>query len=393
MNSNKESRSGNSPTIVAKKPNREFENIDLLQHLMGDSKRETSGRSDIPSEQSSCLRNSTDGVLTPNAHNSQIQSPTPSLESDHNELVEQPLSISTAPLPYRASSLPKMIVSGSVSPECQIDLPDHSDKSLVVLRSSSSPSSHAATPQIGRPHTRPVSEPNPGLNALFQQPLRLKSYSTSDHTGLVPLQATTSGSSSGSPSLLDSLSATSSMTSLRSQMSELGAYSESSRTESQTSQYSTAQHRPVLASYSSDPGIKAEQYIKGKTSRVLPVTEPRNQRIALSYLSAYYARVADQPAHVIEPVPSGSGSGGLPNFEGTTPKASQLIGVTVERTRSGSPSSTTTDLDSLASAEDALAAFPPPDAGLMIVTPEIASRRDEADSQAWQRKTKMLQLD
>lgn len=43
MNSNKESRSGNSPTIVAKKPNREFENIDLLQHLMGDSKRETSG--------------------------------------------------------------------------------------------------------------------------------------------------------------------------------------------------------------------------------------------------------------------------------------------------------------------------------------------------------------
>ncbi|KAI1773621.1 hypothetical protein F4818DRAFT_421138 [Hypoxylon cercidicola] len=388
MNPHKERRSSDSPAIMAKKPEREFENVNLLRSLMGDSKKETSGRSAMStltsSEQFSYQRNSTDGLSAPNTSNSQIQPPVLSPENDHGKPAGQPPSISTAPPPYRTSSFPRMTVPGSVSSQCQADLSDHSYKSLVVLRSSSSPSSYAASPQIQKSHTRPVSEPNPGLNALFQQPVRLKPYSTSGPTGSG--LHTTGESGLRGASLQDSLSTTSSMTSLRSHVSEWGTYSESSRPLSQASQHSTMQHRPVPASHSSDLGIKAVQNLKGKTSKDSPVMELRNQRIALSCLSAYHAQISDQATHVIEPVSLNSGDGDLPSFEG------ELKRVTAERTRPGSPSSNTTDTDSLASSESMLATQCL-DSGLMTMTPEIVSRRYVADSQAWQRKSRMLQVD
>ncbi|XXH04349.1 hypothetical protein Hte_010763 [Hypoxylon texense] len=357
MNPHKGRQASNSSSLVAEEPESKFENIDLLQHLIGDSKRKSTGRYDTPSEQSLRLRDSTDGVPTNN-----------------------PPSISAAPSSYRESSLPEMAISESISTKIQADSSDHSYKSLIVLRSSSTPSLHAASPQIQRLHARPVSEPNLGLNALFQQPARLKSHSESVPTGTVALPKS-SGSSSASSSLRESLYTTSSMTSLHSPISELDAYSEISRPESHTSQQSTTHHRPALASYSSDPDIKAKQNLKDttKTSIDLSILEPRNRIIALSCLSAYYARLADQPARVKESVPLESGD-------------SHSLGSEGIPSRPGSPSSTAADPDSSASTEDLLAPQPP-NSGLMIVTPKIATRRDVADSQAWQRKTRMLQVD
>lgn len=294
-----------------------------------------------------------------------------SLESDCSEPAEQQPSISPAPPPSRASNFP-----GRVPPQCPPDSSPHSFKlSPVVPRPSSLATPETTSSQIQRPSTWPVSEPNPGLNALFQQPVRLKkTYSA----------PSTSGSSSDTRSSQHSLFTVSSITSLRSTISEQSVYSEASRPDSSTSQRSA---RPTLALSSSNTGVgvKVEQILRGKMSTA---AEPRDQRIALSHLSAYHARISDESSRAIESVLHGVGDDDSSSIEDTTSAICQLK----ETTGPQLTSSTTIDLDSLESS-GGVGATQSPDSGLMVMTPEIENRRCVADSLAWQRRTRMLQID
>ncbi|KAI1758858.1 hypothetical protein GGR53DRAFT_528325 [Hypoxylon sp. FL1150] len=377
MNSHKERRSGTNLAVVAKEPEREFENIHLLQDLMGGSKKQTLGRHAAPNRHSSCPSNSSGEIPPSNTCSHQPKSSvaslrsTTSLTSDHRESARQLPSISTAPQPSRTSSCLQWNADSS----------PRSYKSPVVPRSSSLTTPDTPTSsQIQRPSTQPTSKPDPGLSALFQQPVRLKSYSAS----------TGSGTRSSTRSSQDSLFTTSSMTSLHSTVSGWSAYSEPGRPDSQTSQHST---RPVLALSSSNSGVKAEQDRRGKTSRNSPAAEPRDQRIALSHIYAYHARMSDGPARAMESVLGDTRADeDLSSFEGATPLAPQLKGTGEETTEPQSPSSDTNNPDSLEST-DSVPTTQSPDSGLMVVTAEIENRRYVADSQAWQRRTRMLQVD
>ncbi|KAI0156717.1 hypothetical protein GGR52DRAFT_198561 [Hypoxylon sp. FL1284] len=285
---------------------------------------------------------------------------------------------------YMASSLPL-----SISQERQASLSAQRNKTPIMLRSSCSVLFHTASSQAQTLPIQPVSEPDSGMRVLFQHPIRPKSNSTSDPSREIPLHTTAGISHSRSASLQSSMSKTPGTAYLRSIFYKRVSSRKSSSLEPQAFQCSRTQHRAVLALSSSDPGAKAVHDPRD-TERDLPVMKPRDDRVALAHISTYYARMTE-PGHMKKPVQSGPTGDSPPGIKSTAWTVSQLKKATKEQIRP-ELASPVTSCPGSESARNYLLTARSPDSGPMIATPRSTSGKDVADSQAWQRKTRMLQI-
>lgn len=201
-------------------------------------------------------------------------------------------------------------------------------------------SSPNATPQ--EPNTEPAPEFNAGLKALFQQPVRLRPHSAS-----YPI-VRPDDSVLTSPSVQASLTTTPSVKSDRSRVSESSTSGQSSGFQSQTSPSS----------------VESANQPDSKFSRSVYKAESLKKRVALSQLFIYThdPRTSRKPAD--------AGTGEKKTRSASTPSATTMTGLSPPYESATAPQS--------------------PDSGLIVLEPDC--RRGMVDSQQWQRKTRLLQL-
>ncbi|KAL7625952.1 hypothetical protein AAE478_002721 [Parahypoxylon ruwenzoriense] len=323
------------------------------------------GRSPASSEYS--LRNSTDQVSTSNAYGQYSNAP---VRTNRGGLARPLSGIVPKPSSYQTYESSKALVPGNMPLDSRDDFPGRFYKSLDK-------------PQ---PNLTTV-EPNTGLKSLFQEPVRLRAHSASHSNGTVRVQITPKHASSVSPSLPESLSTVSSTTSLSSQVSGLNTHDRPGSSELRTSQPRAHHYALSTASRS---GAGAEREIGQPahtpnygTARTAPTMDSQSHHIGLSQLFVYQARMVQQPsrdARTTSPTPGGAV---LFELESTPPQSA--IPPRIDMARSSVPRSSS----SLLSHQATVAPQPP---GSRPVVPEPGSRRDVVDSKAWQRKTRMFQL-
>ncbi|KAI1373043.1 hypothetical protein F4677DRAFT_235814 [Hypoxylon crocopeplum] len=367
-------RLNKAATTTAGEPETRFENVNLLKSLLGDKEKESS---ESP-KHSISLGTSTDKSIESDDYEKNAQSPTTCVEGDHMGMTR-----------YQADDLSETSVSGNVSPGSLGSFSSRSHKSLDTPRSSLS---DTTTSKIQRPYTEPGSEASKGLKALFQEPVRLKSYSTSYPSRPVYSQTSPDHPSPTSPSLLDSPSTMSSITSLASYIYERRTDDGMSSIEFETAQLHATQHRPLLTSSQSEQRTEGIHRPDSQTSRNSQAQYSRSQRIALSQIFVYQARVTSTPV-VDEMSATPTYGKDIPlGLECASSQFHQSTSTEGELTRHASISSVVA-LDSSAPHESTIDPQDPQpsNSGLMILEPD--NRRGVVDSQAWQRKTRLLQLD
>ncbi|KAH9992389.1 hypothetical protein F4779DRAFT_609228 [Xylariaceae sp. FL0662B] len=353
---------------------KEFENVDLLKSLMSD---ENKGRSTASLQHSSTPRSSADNhSIGSKARGRPKPSPISSQENDCGKVVEPP---SGACQPRES---PEMVVPRGTPPSRSVTPLD------LIQRPNPPVHFNTTSSQEQVPCTVPTSMPTTGLQALFQQPVRLKSKPESSLNGSGYLRdATIYGDSVPYRNLP---STTPSTESLRSQGSRLSMQNPPTSHGFQAFRPNSPHKSPGRPLHSDQLNKLASQPVLGHSAeKEAAVTSDQNSQSrsnGLSQLFVYQSRP-------IKKSPNGSSNSPAPDstvlceLESTTTASVKPTGVETTSARSASTSSSAeTQSSSLCEIAENPQSL---DSGLPVSEP--GRRRDMVDSEAWQRRTKMFQ--
>ncbi|KAI1074330.1 hypothetical protein F5B20DRAFT_440622 [Whalleya microplaca] len=369
---------------------KESENIVLLKSLMGGGDTGTQGRSNVPSHHCSTPRNSADQSIRAIASGYRTPSPTSSRGSDCRKVLGPQHSAVNVPSSYQTYEFPEMADPGHKSSSRSCDFCGRSSTSLEVQRSNPSTPSNTTLYQAQRSFVVPTSASSTGLQALFQQPVRLKPSSEHRSSGPGYAQNATIYATSTTPR--KSIPGMPSMESLRSHDSRFSIPDQQNCSETQVFRPHKANHSPPKLSYTDLTGKLTNQsapmHTMGKPTVTSDVQSHR-QSNGLSKLFTYHPCLVKQSPSGLSNLPAPD-STVLCELEGEIPASQKPTEAETMRTRSASASSPVSPHESLFPHETTTKSQSL-ESGSLVSEP--GKRRDMVDSEAWQRRTKMFQME
>ncbi|KAI1393152.1 uncharacterized protein F4822DRAFT_1635 [Hypoxylon trugodes] len=265
-------------TAAARKPDSRFENVDLLKLLMDKTERKISGRFSVSPERHPSPRSSSDRNPS-EAYGYSTTSSTSSMGSDHGNTFESSLStLATAASLHQAPMCPGITVPGNMSPGFPRGSFDNTQDS-----------------NFHKPYVELVVERRAGLKALFQEPVRLRPHSTSLSGDSVRLDAFPNYPYSPNSAPENSLSTLPSVRNSRPQNSECGRHDRPASTEFQAPQANTPNVRALTVSAQVKLDAETASRTSSETDRDMQAMDPRAQKVALSLIFMYQARMRGEP--------------------------------------------------------------------------------------------------
>ncbi|KAI0880760.1 uncharacterized protein GGS22DRAFT_79787 [Annulohypoxylon maeteangense] len=393
----KRRRSNKPPIAEANELDEQFAKVDVSNSSIGDSKGVASGRSASSLNKSPSSRSSTEKEI---AHawegfDGPAQSSVPSLASDRSCAVRTASPVPTIPLHYELYALPEPTVSGKLSSKRSCDSFDSFDEPEQTLDTSTSFLLDATPPRAPRQRKEAAVELEAGLTALFEKPSLFNSHSGPSPSEPIPLKIRSDDSKLFGPPLQGISTATPDISSHHLLVTGSSAHELPSDTELQSSQVHVPPVKPLLTL--TPPPVqsstKPTRPLDSGTSRIIEDEPSPSQKIALAQVFMYQARMTGQPpertkkasAITDENISFGSKTSG--------PRLSSAARAEARRPRSASTSSIITNPDSSLSYDKSMVPQP---LHIKLTTPELDGsciRRNVVDSEAWRRKSRMLQLD
>ncbi|KAI2470493.1 hypothetical protein F4781DRAFT_174643 [Annulohypoxylon bovei var. microspora] len=382
-------RSSKSPTTEVRKPETQFAKVDIPESSMGNNKKTCLGRPVRSLELSPSPRRSTDQEIAWHTYDRPTWSPVPSLASDRSDIIRSPSSAPASQLHYQIYGLPELAVSGGVSPRLSSD---SFDEPHQTLDTSTSFLLDATPPRIQRRYTESAAEPDAGLKALFEKPIRLRPDLASSPSEPVPLQTRPDASSIFGPPLTDLPYATPDTTSHRPLVSESSTHKRPSNPELRTFQVRVPHNQPLLiltppqAQSSDNPAHRLDSETGGSTQ-----DEPSpSQKIALAQVFMYQARMTNQPTHETKVVSAVADDNVALESKASGPRLSLATKAEARRPRSVSTSSIITKPNSPSSYDRTIV---PRSLHVGSMAYELDGGRNVVDSETWRKQSRILQLD
>ncbi|KAI1093250.1 hypothetical protein F5B19DRAFT_156522 [Rostrohypoxylon terebratum] len=385
-----------STKICAEERNRsdeQFAKVDIPNHSIDNSENIALGRPARSLQQSPSTRSSADHEITHNAFGGPAQSSVPSLASDRSCAIRSPSPVPTVPVHYEVYALPEPTASGEASSRNSCDSFDEPEPTIDT---STSFLLDATPPRTRRRRKESTAKPEDGLKSLFEEPTCIKQHLGLSPREAGPLQMYSDDSSLFGPPLQHRPSATSGITAHRSPIAAPAVHELPSDTGSpifQVDDASPVKPLLILTPPQSQPIVKPPRRLEIETSRSTQEEPSPSQKIALAQVFMYQARMANQPT--LNTKTSWAITDDSISYESKNsgPGLFPVARAEARRPRSVSTSSVMTTHDAPFSYDQTMVPRP------LYVGPTAHeldgsdSGRNVVDSEAWRRKSRMLQLD
>ncbi|KAI1444974.1 hypothetical protein F5Y02DRAFT_142326 [Annulohypoxylon stygium] len=366
----------------------QFAKVDISNHLIDSSEKIALGQPARYLQQSSSSRSSTDHEIVWNEFDGPAQSSVPSLASDRSGAKRSPSPVPTVPVHYEVYALPEPTASGEASSRHSFDSFDEPEPTIDT---STSFLLDATPPRTRRRKTESAAKSEEGLKSLFEKPTRIKTHPGSPPSEPILSELRSKDSSLFGPPLQDLPYATPGITTHLPSVTAPTIYELPSDTGFQTSQIDASSVKPLLILTPPQPQPTAKPpRLENETSGSSQEEPSPSQKIALAQVFMYQARMTKQPAFntktssaiTDDNISYDSGPGLFP-----------VARAEARRPRSVSTSSVITTHNSPLSYDQAMVPRPLHIGSTAHELDGSDSRRDVVDSEAWRRKSRMLQLD
>ncbi|KAI1206619.1 uncharacterized protein F4807DRAFT_438708 [Annulohypoxylon truncatum] len=387
-------RRSNKPSVTgAGELDEQFAKVNTTKSSLGDSKDTTLGRPAGSLEELPGYGSSTDQRIAWDAFDRPAQSSVPSLASDRSCAITSPSPAPTVQPLYEIYALPEPTVSGEISSRHSCDSFDEPEPTLDT---STSFLLDATPPRTRRRYTESAAKPEAGLKALFETPSHIEPHPRSSPSEPAPLHSRPNNSGLFGPPLEESAYASPNITSHQPLVSEsFTAHELPSDAEVQTTQVRAPPVKPlfILTPPQTQSDVKPSRRLDVEAKRKTEDEPSPSQKIALAQVFMYQARMTNQPAYNTKTTSAITDDG--ISFE-SKPSGLQLspsARAGARRPRSVSTSSIRATPNTLLSYDNTIVPRPL-QAGFMISELDGSVTKGNAvDSEAWRRKSKMLQSD